>query len=168
MRKIETSGLPDYQSAINGLLDRLSNLGSEIGSLKIALVCTRYNKEIVDYISTSISNELSKIGGKITCVVQVPGALELPLGIKKSVDYYGLDASIAVGCVLRGETYHFEIVANESAAGLMRVQLELGVPVINCILTCENVEQAQQRAKERPLECLVDCLEMIVISRELT
>ena len=81
-------------------------------------------------------------------LVSVPGALEIPLALRKMAESGQFDALIALGAVIRGETYHFEIVSNESCAGITRVQLDTGVPIANGILTTENEEQAIRRAEQ--------------------
>lgn len=100
-------------------------------------------------------------------VVKVPGALEIPLALQKLAQSGKFDALIALGAVIRGETYHFEVVANESAAGLMNVQLDTGVPIANGILTTDNEEQARVRAKDKAAAVASVAIEMANLLRKL-
>ena len=97
--------------------------------------------------------------GDIT-VVTVPGALEIPLAAQRFAQSGDYDAIVALGAVIRGETYHFEIVANESASGLSSVQLEFGIPIGNGVLTTENDAQALQRAEVKGFEAAQAALEL--------
>ena len=92
--------------------------------------------------------------------VTVPGALEIPLALAKLAATDDFDALIALGCVIRGETYHFEVVANESARGVTRVSLQYGLPVANAILTTENEEQARARVAEKGRDAARVAVEM--------
>ncbi|HET6757137.1 MAG TPA: 6,7-dimethyl-8-ribityllumazine synthase, partial [Burkholderiales bacterium] len=100
-------------------------------------------------------------------VVKVPGALEIPLALQKLAQSGKFDALIALGAVIRGETYHFEVVANESAAGLMNVQLDTGVPIANGILTTDNEEQARARVKDKAAAVASVAIEMANLLRKL-
>ena len=160
-------GEDNYKVFITDIKKRLEKTSQSLSELEILVVGTRYNEDIVGSICTKIKDELKRLGVKKIYSHTVPGALELPFflnqyGIRKSVD-----GMIAVGCVLRGETYHFEIVANESARGIGSVQLQLGIPIINSVLTCENPKQALERASYRPYECVAALLEMLAISAEI-
>jgi 6,7-dimethyl-8-ribityllumazine synthase len=100
--------------------------------------------------------------------VKVPGALEVPLalaGLAESDDY---DALIALGCVIRGETYHFELVANESGAGVTRVSLDHQIPIANAILTVENEEQAWDRAEDKGRDAARVAVEMANLMEDLS
>lgn len=120
--------------------------------LRIGIVWSRFNEEIVRQLLTACDKELVELGvpSANIDVVSVPGALEIPLVLQSlALERRGFarryDALVALGAVVRGETYHFEIVANESARGILDVQLESGVPVANGIVTTENDEQALAR-----------------------
>jgi 6,7-dimethyl-8-ribityllumazine synthase len=93
-------------------------------------------------------------------LITVPGALEIPLALQKLAKTNNYDALIALGAVIRGETFHFEVVANESARGLMRVQLETGVPIANAILTTDDEDQAYARMTEKGADAARVALEM--------
>jgi 6,7-dimethyl-8-ribityllumazine synthase len=142
-----------------------ANLGG--AGLRIAIVWSRFNEEIVKLLLTACDRELLKLGVAAADidVVSVPGALEIPLALQSLAlerRGFGLkyDALIALGAVVRGETYHFELVANESARGVLEVQLETGVPVANGILTTSTEEQAVARAPVKGAECARVAVEM--------
>ena len=95
--------------------------------------------------------ELERLGvtGEDVLLVSVPGALEIPLALQKLAESGQFDALIALGAVIRGETYHFELVSNESGAGITRIGLDFNLPIANAVLTTENDEQAVARMTER-------------------
>jgi 6,7-dimethyl-8-ribityllumazine synthase len=119
--------------------------------LKIGIVMSRFNQDICDGLLSACELELTKLGvsANDVLVVNIPGALEHPLVLQKMAQSGKYDALIAIGTVIRGDTYHFEIVCNESARGILDVQLETGVPIANVILTVENEEQAHVRIMEK-------------------
>ena len=144
----------------------VSNLASTTtldgSSLKIGIVQARFNEDITHTLREACVAELKAMGvadDRIT-LVQVPGALEVPLVLQKLAGTGKFDALVALGAVIRGETYHFEIVSNESAAGIMQVQLDSGVPVANGILTTETDEQADVRSAVKGRECAEAAVEM--------
>jgi 6,7-dimethyl-8-ribityllumazine synthase len=92
--------------------------------------------------------------------VQVPGALEVPVALQAMAEKGGFDALIALGCIVRGETYHFELVANESGAGVTRIALDYQLPVANAILTTENMEQALARQVDKGRDAAQVAIEM--------
>jgi len=115
--------------------------------LRIAIVASRYNEPIVTRLLEGVADQLERLGVRSSDVVHagVPGALEIPLALQWLAQSARFDALVAVGVVIRGETYHFEVVANESARGVMDVALEYGLPVANAILTAESEAQAEAR-----------------------
>ena len=117
--------------------------------LRIGIVQARFNAALTGALATACVDELHKLGvaAKHIQHVTVPGALEVGIALKAMADSERFDALIALGCIIRGETYHFELVCNESGAGVTRVALDHGVPVANAILTVENEEQAWARVK---------------------
>lgn len=129
---------------------------------KVGIVLSRFNAPIGDNLLKGAYLALREQGIPDTSVllVTVPGALEAPLALQYLAQTAKFDALVALGAVIRGETYHFEIVANESAAGVSSVALEFGVPVGNGILTTENDEQALARAEQKGYEAVVAALEM--------
>jgi len=135
--------------------------------LRIAIVWSRFNEEIVKLLLTACDRELLELGVAAADidVVSVPGALEIPLALQSLAlerRGFGLkyDALVALGAVVRGETYHFELVSNESARGVLEVQLETGVPVANGILTTSTEEQALVRAPVKGAEAARVAVEM--------
>jgi len=135
--------------------------------LRIGVVWSRFNEEIVRELVTACDKELVELGVAAADidVVSVPGALEIPLALQAlALERRGFarryDALVALGAVIRGETYHFEIVAGESARGILDVQLETGVPVANGVLTSDTEEQARVRAPVKGAEAARVAVEM--------
>ena len=129
---------------------------------RVAIVQSRFNPGIGDGLLASALRALREAGvadDGIT-VVTVPGALEAPLVLQRMAQSARYDALIALGAVIRGETYHFEIVSNESSGGIASVQLETGVPIANGILTTENDDQALARMMEKGADCALAAIEM--------
>jgi len=135
--------------------------------LAVAIVWSRFNEEIVRELLTACDRELVNLGvapGDID-VVSVPGALEIPLALQAlALRTRGFgrryDALVALGAVVRGETYHFEVVSDQSARGILDVQLETGVPVANAVLTTSTEEQARERAAVKGAEAARAAIEM--------
>ncbi len=119
--------------------------------LRIGIVQARFNRGITDRIASACRNELVALGVAADAIklVLVPGALELGVALTALADADDFDALVAIGCVIRGETYHFELVANESGAAVTRVALDHGLPIANAVLTCENEAQAAERAEDK-------------------
>src|SRR5688572_25620340 len=130
--------------------------------LYIGIVQARFNESITNALEQACRSELAALGVADDHVdlVRVPGALEIPVALQAMAEKGGYDALIALGCVIRGETYHFELVANESAAGVTRVALDYQLPVANAILTTENVEQAVARQTEKGRDAARVAVEM--------
>jgi 6,7-dimethyl-8-ribityllumazine synthase len=130
--------------------------------LAIGIVRSRFNADITEAIADSCLAELAVLGvdAELITHITVPGALELPLALKALGESEDCDALIAIGCVIRGETYHFELVANESAAGIGRVALDLQVPIVNAVLTVDNVAQARARIAEKGRDAARVAVEM--------
>jgi len=137
--------------------------------LHIGIVLSRFNNEIGDGLLGACLTELRKLGvaDDAITLATVPGALESPLVLRKMAASGKFDALIALGAVIRGETYHFEIVANESARGISQVQLETGVPVANAILTTEDDDQALARMSVKGAEAAAVALEMVNLLKSL-
>jgi 6,7-dimethyl-8-ribityllumazine synthase len=133
--------------------------GSE---LRIAIVQARFNESICRDLTSSCVKELVRLGVSTDDILltTVPGALEIPLALQKLAESGEFDALIALGAVIRGETYHFELVSNESGAGITRVGLDLGVPIANGILTCDTDEQALARVQQKGADCALAAVEM--------
>ena len=138
--------------------------------LRIGIVVARFNKDVGDGLLASCSAALAKLGVREADIrtVTVPGALEVPLALQKMALTGKFDALIALGAVIRGETYHFDIVANESASGIMTVQLDTGIPVANGILTTEDAAQALARTNEKGADCAAAAVEMANLLKRMT
>jgi 6,7-dimethyl-8-ribityllumazine synthase len=138
-------------------------------SMRIGIVLSRFNQAVGDALLAACVEELGRLGvadNDITLAV-VPGALESPLLLLKMAKSRHYDALIALGAVIRGETFHFEIVATESARGVAEVQFETGTPVANAILTTDNEAQAHTRAKLKGAEAAQTAVEMANLIRHL-
>lgn len=137
--------------------------------LSVGIVQARFNPAIGEGLVSAAINELIKAGveQKDILIVSVPGALEIPLMLQKLALTGQFDALIAAGAVIRGETYHFELVCNESAAGISRVAMELDIPVINAVLTTENDAQAEARVLEKGSEAGRAAVEMANLANVL-
>jgi 6,7-dimethyl-8-ribityllumazine synthase len=130
--------------------------------LRIGMVQARFNAGITDALATACKAELLALGvsEKNITLVQVPGALEVPVALMAMADKLQFDALIALGCIIRGETYHFELVANESGAGVSRVALDFQIPIANAILTTENLDQAIARQTDKGRDAARVAVEM--------
>lgn len=142
--------------------------------LHVALVASRFNDFIVASLIKGARAAWQRHGGSATdlTLVQVPGAFELPLAARMLAATGRYDAIVALGCVIRGDTPHFDFVAREAASGLMRAGLDTGVPVIFGVLTTDNVEQALERAAlaraDKGGESVECALEMIRLRRQVS
>ena len=136
--------------------------------LRIGVVWSRFNEEIVRELLTACDRQLIELGVKTDDidVVSVPGALEIPIALqalafeRRGFAGHRYDALVALGAVVRGETYHFEVVSNESARGILDVQLETGIPIANGVLTSDTEEQARARAPVKGAEAARVAVEM--------
>jgi 6,7-dimethyl-8-ribityllumazine synthase len=136
-----------------------------MSAARIGIVHARFNEEVCQALLASARAEVERLGARAEFVA-VAGALEIPLALQWLAQSGRFDALAAIGAVIRGETYHFEIVANESARGLADVALEFGIPVGNGILTAEDEAQALAR-KDKGAEAVRVALEMARLKREL-
>src|SRR5512141_113135 len=137
--------------------------------LYIGIVQARFNESITDALAQACRGELLALGVAEDHIdhVQVPGALEVPVALQALAEKGGYDGMVVLGCVIRGETYHFELVSNESAAGVSRVALDYQLPVANAILTTENMEQALVRQVEKGRDAARAVIEMCNLLDEL-
>jgi len=137
-----------------------SDLNGE--GLRIGIVQARFNEDVCHGLLASCLAELKHLGVQDEDIlhVSVPGALEIPLALQKMAETDQFDALIALGAVIRGETYHFELVSNESGAGITRVGLEAGIPIANAVLTTENDEQAEARMEVKGADAARVAVEM--------
>jgi 6,7-dimethyl-8-ribityllumazine synthase len=137
--------------------------------MQIGIVLSRFNSNIGDGLLSACKSELLKLGvdSKDITIATVPGALETPLILQHMALSEKYDALIALGAIIRGETYHFEVVANESARGISEVQLNTGVPVANAVLTTEDDDQATARMHIKGAEAAQVAVEMYNLVRAL-
>lgn len=137
--------------------------------LRIGIVMARFNAEVGDGLLSACTAALAKQGvaKQDMRIVTVPGALEIPLTLQVMAESDEYDALIALGAVIRGETYHFEIVSNESARGITEVQLATGIPVANGILTTDDDDQADARMAQKGVDCALAAIEMARLLQRL-
>ncbi len=137
--------------------------------LVIGIVQARFNQAVTNALAKACWDELLAHGVQEKDIehVQVPGALEVPVALQAMAEKGGYDALIALGCIIRGETYHFELVANESAAGVTRVSLDYQLPIANAILTTENMEQAVARQVDKGRDAAQVAIEMANLLDEI-
>lgn len=137
--------------------------------LRIGIVMSRFNIDVGEGLLSACTAELIKRGvaEASMLLVTVPGALEIPLALQKMALTDQFDALVALGAVIRGDTFHFEIVSNESASGVMAVQLDTGIPVANGILTTETDDQALERMNQKGTEAAQAAIEMANLLRKL-
>ena len=138
--------------------------------LRIGIVQARFNEGITNALASACRAELAALGVAEQDIthVQVPGALEVPLALQGLAEHADFDALVALGCIIRGETYHFELVANESGAGVTRVSLDYRLPVANAILTTEDLDQAVARQTEKGRDAAYVAVEMANLLKELS
>ena len=137
-----------------------TNLNGE--GLRIGIVQARFNEDVCHGLLSACLAELKHLGVADEDVlhVTVPGALEIPLVLQKMAESDQFDALVALGAVIRGETYHFELVSNESGAGITRIGLDYGIPIANAVLTTENDEQAEVRMAAKGADAARVAVEM--------
>lgn len=137
--------------------------------LYIGIVLSRFNSEVGDGLLGACVGELRKLGvaDDAVTLATVPGALESPLVLQKMAMSGKFDALIALGAVIRGDTYHFEVVSNESARGISEVQLQTGMPIANAILTTDNDDQALARMSVKGAEAAAVAVEMVNLLRSI-
>jgi 6,7-dimethyl-8-ribityllumazine synthase len=142
--------------------------------LRFAIAVSRFNSFITERLLAAAVDALERSGARSAdiTIVHLPGAFELPLGAKRLALTGKYDALIAIGCVLRGETAHYDYVCSETSRGLQLAQMDTGVPVIFCVLTCDTLEQAIDRAGlkggNKGFEAGLAAIEMAQLSRKLT
>ena len=137
--------------------------------LTVGIVMSRFNPDIGEGLLAACTTELRRLG-VADCDVEiatVPGALEIPLVLQTMAQSDRYDALIALGAVIRGETYHFEIVSNDSCRAVMEVQLDTGTPIANGILTCEDDDQALARTQQKGSDCAQAAVEMVNLLRAI-
>ncbi|MDR1310724.1 MAG: 6,7-dimethyl-8-ribityllumazine synthase [Burkholderiaceae bacterium] len=142
----------------------VSTLESDLqgDGLRIGIVQSRFNEPVCQALLSACLSELKQLGveDEDILIATVPGALEIPLALQKMANSQQFDALVAIGAVIRGETYHFEVVSNESASGVTRVGLDGDIPIANAILTTHTEKQAEARAQERGASAARAAVEM--------
>ena len=138
--------------------------------VRVGIVMARFNLDICEGLLSACIDELLTLGVARSDIriVTVPGALEIPLALQKMAETEQFDSLIALGAVIRGETYHFELVSNESGAGITRVSLDYGMPIANGVLTTEDDDQALARMREKGSDCARAAVEMARLLARLT
>lgn len=151
--------------------DNILELEAELNGtgLRVGIVMSRFNIDVSEGLLGACTAELTKCGVRESAMllVTVPGALEIPLVLQKMALTDQFDALIALGAVIRGDTYHFEVVANESASGVAAVQLDTGIPVANGILTTQTDDEALARMGRKGAEAAQVAIEMVNLLRQL-
>jgi 6,7-dimethyl-8-ribityllumazine synthase len=137
--------------------------------LKVGVVMSRFNLPVCEGLLSACVNELKRLGvaDSDIAIANVPGALEIPLVLQSMAQTGRFNALVALGAVIRGETYHFEVVSNDSCRAIMDVQLDTGVPIANGILTCESDEQAEVRMQPKGADCAQAAVEMANLQKAL-
>ncbi|MCS6969974.1 MAG: 6,7-dimethyl-8-ribityllumazine synthase [Planctomycetota bacterium] len=148
--------------------------GAVSGSgVRLAIAASRFNSHVVESLLAGALDALQRhhADPQAITIVRVPGAWELPLVVRRLAMSKAYDAIIALGCLIRGETPHFDFIANENAKGLAQAMLESGVPVSNGVLTCDTMEQALARAGlkggNKGADAALAALEMVDVLRRL-
>jgi len=138
--------------------------------LRVGIVQARFNEAHCVALTTACITELIALGVAQADIklVTVPGALEIPFALQKLAETGEFDGLVALGAVIRGETYHFELVSNESAAGITRIAIESGLPIANGVLTCDTDEQAEARVQVKGADCAKAVVEMANLALALT
>ena len=138
-------------------------------ALHIGIVQARFNPEITNALAQACLAELKvlKVPTNHIHHVQVPGALEVPVALQALAQSQRFDALIALGCIIRGETYHFELVANESGSAITQLALDHGLPIANAILTTENLPQAVARQTDKGRDAARVAVEMALLMQSL-
>jgi 6,7-dimethyl-8-ribityllumazine synthase len=138
--------------------------------LSIGIVQARFNESVTQALALACRQELVALGveEKNITLVQVPGALEIPSALQALAEGDNHDALIALGCIIRGETYHFELVASESGAAVMRLALDYQLPIANAILTVENMAQAAARQDDKGRDAARVAVEMANLLKEIS
>ena len=137
--------------------------------LSIGMVQARFNESITNALAQACRQELLALGVEEKNIhhIKVPGALELPAALQALAERDEYDALVALGCIIRGETYHFELVANESGAAVSRLALDYRLPIANAILTVENMAQAEARQLEKGRDAARVAVEMANLLSDL-
>ena len=146
------------------------DMGLDGQGLRIGVVMSRFNPDVGEGLLSACIEELHLLGVDPAAIqiATVPGALEISLALQRLAHSGRFDALIALGAVIRGETYHFELVSNEMGAGISRVMLDSSLPIVNGVLTTENDDQALARMKEKGRDCARIAIEMANLLKALS
>ncbi|NMF91279.1 6,7-dimethyl-8-ribityllumazine synthase [Aromatoleum petrolei] len=149
--------IPEFEPDLNG------------HGLRIGIVMSRFNQDVCEGLLSACTAELQRLGvaPDLIRIATVPGALEIPLTLQAMARSGRYDALVALGAVIRGETYHFELVSNEMGAGINRIGLDTGMPIANGVLTTEDDDQALARMQEKGSDCARTAVEMARLLRML-
>ena len=149
--------IPEFEPDLNG------------HGLRIGIVMSRFNQDVCEGLLSACTAELQRLGvaPDLIRIATVPGALEIPLTLQAMARSGRYDALVALGAVIRGETYHFELVSNEMGAGITRIGLDTGLPIANGVLTTEDDDQALARMQEKGSDCARTAVEMARLLRML-
>ena len=152
-----------------GRCDELKEIEPNLAGtgLRVGIVMARFNQAVGEGLLSGCCHELRRLGVTEITLASVPGALEIPLTLQTMAQSRRFDALVALGCVIRGETYHFEVVSNESSRGITDVQLNTGVPIANAVLTVENDDQAEVRMIQKGTEAAQCAVEMANLLKAL-
>jgi 6,7-dimethyl-8-ribityllumazine synthase len=139
-------------------------------NLRVGVVMSRFNLPICEGLLSACVTELKRLGvaDSNMAIANVPGALEIPLVLQSMAKSGKFDALIALGAVIRGDTYHFEVVSNDACRAIMEVQLDTGIPIANGLLTCDTDEQAEVRMQPKGSDCAQAAIEMANLKKALT
>ena len=138
-------------------------------NLRVGVVMSRFNLPICEGLLSACVTELKRLGvaDSNMAIANVPGALEIPLVLQSMAKSGKFDALVALGAVIRGDTYHFEVVSNDACRAIMEVQLDTGIPIANGLLTCDTDEQAEVRMQPKGSDCAQAAVEMANLKKAL-
>ena len=138
-------------------------------ALRVGIVMSRFNLPICEGLLSACVAELKRLGiaDSNMAIANVPGALEIPLVLQSMAKSGKFDALVALGAVIRGDTYHFEVVSNDACRAIMEVQLDTGIPIANGLLTCDTDEQAEVRMQPKGSDCAQAAVEMANLKKAL-
>lgn len=138
-------------------------------ALRVGIVMSRFNLPICEGLLSACVTELKRLGvaDSNMAIANVPGALEIPLVLQSMAKSGKFDALVALGAVIRGDTYHFEVVSNDACRAIMEVQLDTGIPIANGLLTCDTDEQAEVRMQPKGSDCAQAAVEMANLKKAL-
>ena len=162
---------PQNEDGTMARFDRIHEIAPRLEGqgLAVGVVMSRFNQDICEGLLSACIDRLQQLGvaAEDITLATVPGALEIPLVLQRMAASGRFDALVALGAVIRGETYHFELVANEQGSGITRVALDAAIPIANGVLTTEDDDQAIARMRAKGRECAEAAVEMANLLKEL-